>query len=135
MGWNAAREKAKKDLEDAKLNGLDRIIWDIEVDAKTKVPPGTTVRDYIADSIWEGIFYEDDDNIYVSLDSTALEFSGVTGNIDTVQEKVTFFPGVSGVVEVRYNHLDMEYLGNIDPLNVPKNNRAKRPYKTNITIT
>lgn len=86
--------------------------------------------------IQNGTAREEADTIYITLDDVALEFSVATGHVDTVTENVIFFPGIEGIVEVRYNHFNLDYDGWIGSAAVPKKAKyAKRPYRAEYHIS
>lgn len=147
--WWLARQKAEKDLKEAKKNGLDRIVWAIHARDSMQFPGSgsglygqeykdddESAFDYISRMISNGTAREKDDSIYITLDDRTLEFLVTTGHTDMVTENVIFFPGVEGIVTVRYSHLDLDYDGWIDSATVPKKAKyAKRPYRTEYHIS
>lgn len=147
--WWLSRQKAERELKDAKKNGLDRIVWAIHAKDSAQFPESgggsygqedkdddESAFDYISRMIQNGTAREESDTIYITLDDVALEFSAAPSHVDTVIETVIFFPGIEGIVEVRYNHLDLDYSEWIDSAAVPKKAKyAKRPYRVEYRIS
>lgn len=147
--WWLSRQKAERELKDAKKNGLDRIVWAIHVKDSAQFPESCrgsygqeykdddeSAFDYISRMIQNGTAREEADTIYITLDDVALEFSVAPSHMNTVTENVIFFPGIEGIVEVRYNHFNLDYDGWIGSAAVPKKAKyAKRPYRAEYHIS
>ena len=137
--WSKLRKKAKRELEDARQNGLERIVWDISWSDDAEFPESDiesgdqfkgeweSPEQYIRRMAYDSDFSEDDTFIYFTLDSRALRFTKNETITDITKEFVRFFLDIADTVDVRYRHFDLEYGGWIESSLVPDDAKTISP--------